>query len=322
MPKAEFYVVQFDEVDWHDTSCLITYGSRPEKLLLSISEVGLLQAPLLQRKEHGLFRIICGSRRLAVCQELGLGSVTCQVLSSSISFPTCLRTAFYDNLAQRVLNPVEKALVLTKMSEHMGQSKLVKDIMPLLELEPSLKLLDRYVKLLQHETIILDSLASGKLDERTGFALTPLEREDRLALFQLFQELPFTVCMQQEIIETVLDLAQRTGATPVEVINLKDIKELRENHSGPPRQRVHGIRKHLQGLLFPRLTARKERFAEEVRELELPAGVRLVPPPYFEGPKWSLECTFESTGELAARLRQVASLADKPTFRRVMESSG
>ncbi len=320
MPKDEFCCVQFDEVDWHDTSCLITYGPHPHKLLFSIKAVGLLQTVLLQRKEGGLFRIICGSRRLAACKELLLEPITCRVLSSSIPLESCLRMAIYDNLAQRVLNPVEKALVLAKMAEHTEQSQLIGELMPLLDLEPSVKLLNRYVKLLEHETAILDSLAIGRLDERTGFALTLFEPEDRLALFKLFQEFPFSVSVQEEMIESVLDIAQRYKVAPAEVINAKDIKELREDESRPARQRAHDIRGRIRARRSPRLMARKERFAKEVRELGLPAGVRLLPPPYFEGPKWSLECSFERTDELATRLRQVACLADKPPFRQVIES--
>jgi hypothetical protein len=218
------------------------------------------------------------------------------------------------------LNTVEKALILAKMAEHMEQPQLIRKLMPLLDLEPSDKLFDRYIRLLQYEKAILDLLASGGIDERIGFALAPFEQEDRFALFQLFRELPFSVSVQAEMIEAVLDLAQRDKVTPTEIINIQEIRELREDHSRAARQRAHDVRRCLQALRSPRLTARTERFAREVQGLGLPAGVRLVPPPYFEGPGWSLECTFGRTEELAALLRQVAGLADEPAFRRVMES--
>ena len=320
MPNAGFRSVKFDEVDWHDAFCLITYGPDSHKLYVSINSVGLLQTPLLQQQEDGLLKIICGSRRMAVCKELGLEPITCQVLSVAVPLETCLRMAIYDNIAVRVLNPVEKMLALTKMAEHVEQSVLVGEMMPLLDLEPSVKLLKRYIELKQLETVILDSLASGKLDERIGFALTPLEQEDRLSFFQLFQELPFSVSLQKEMVEMVEDIALRTRVTPAEVIDAKEIREFREDHSRPARQRALDIRRHLQALRSPRLTARQARFDEEIRELGLPAGVRLVPPPHFEGPRWSVECSFKRTDELAACLRQVARLADKPTFQRLMVS--
>ncbi|RLA90362.1 MAG: hypothetical protein DRG34_03060, partial [Deltaproteobacteria bacterium] len=109
MVEKESYSIQFEEVDWNDTSCLITYGPLPDKLILSIQTVGLIQKPLLQRKSDGLLRIICGSRRLAVCQQLGLDPLSCEVLSTAISPVASLRMAIYDNIAQRALNPVEKS---------------------------------------------------------------------------------------------------------------------------------------------------------------------------------------------------------------------
>ncbi|MGD8923918.1 MAG: ParB/RepB/Spo0J family partition protein [Syntrophobacterales bacterium] len=320
MPTTKFRFIQFAEVDWNDAVCLITYGPLPDKLFLSIKAVGLLQKPLLQRKENGLFRIICGSRRLAVSRELGLQPLPCQILPDSLPLHTCLRMAIYDNLAHRRLNPVEKSLVLTKMADHMDKSKLIEEFMSPLDLEPSVILLERYEKLVQLEPFILDSLASGRLNERVAFALTPLEQTDRLALFQLFQELPFSVSVEEELVEMVVEIGRRQGIGLAEVINLREIREIRQANTRPARQRAQDIRRYLQTLRSPRLTARKERFAKEVHDLGLPAGVRLVPPPHFEGPRWRLECAFERGDELAARLRHLAELADRGEFQRVMKS--
>ena len=312
MLDKESYSIQLDEVDWNDTSCLITYGPLPDKLILSIQTVGLIHKPLLQRKSDGLLRIICGSRRLAVCRQLGLSPLSCEVLSISTSPVTSLRTAIYDNIAQRVLNPVEKSLVLTKMAKHLNQPQLVQEFMPLLDLEPSDTLCSRYMQLLLLEAPIFDAIAEGILHERIGFVLSPLERGDRLAFFNFFQELPFSVSVQEELVETVVDIGQRDNFTPRQVLDSAEVNDLRRAHKRPARQRAQLIRKQLQARRAPRLTARQERFTRETKDLGLPPGVRLIPPPYFEGPKWSLEFTFAGAEELAVRLRSVARLADQP----------
>ena len=319
MLETEHYSIQLQQVDWDDTSCLITYGPLPDKLILSIQTVGLIQKPLLQRKSDGLFRIICGSRRLAVCQHLGLDPVSCEVLSTSVSSVTGLRMSIHDNIAQRGLNPVEKSLVLTKMAPHVNQPQLVQEFMPLLDLEPSDTLCGRYMQLPSLEEPILDAIARGTLHQRIGFILSALEREDRLAFFNFFQELPFSVSVQEELVETVVEIGQRDNFNPGQVLNSAEMNELRRAYKRPARQRAQQIRKQLQAWRAPRLAARKERFAREVGDLGLPSEVRLIPPPYFEGPKWSLECTFERGDELATRLRKLAELADQPEFKRVME---
>jgi len=320
MFEKESCSIQLSEVDWNDASCLITYGPLPDKLILSIRAVGLIQPPLLQRKKSGLFKIICGSRRLAVCQKLGLDPLPGRVVSQTLSHRTCLRMAVYDNITQRILNPVEKSLILTKLGEFLQRPQLIAEFMPLLDLEPSAKLLDRYLNMVNLEECILNSLAQGKLNERIGFALASLNQVDRLVLFHFLDEFPFSVSVQEEIVETVGEVARRDNLSPAQVLDSNEIRELRQAQERPLRQRAQQIRKKLQIKRAPRLTARRERFVREARELRLPSGVRLVPPPYFEGPRWSLECTFERADELAHRLREVAHLADQARFQRIMES--
>ncbi|UCG13810.1 MAG: ParB/RepB/Spo0J family partition protein [Deltaproteobacteria bacterium] len=320
MPETDFRSVQFEEVDWSDTTCLITYGPHPEKLLHAIDAVGLLQWPLLQQREDGLLRIVCGSRRLTVCRKLGIEPVPCQVFSTSVSHLTCLRMAIYDNVAQRVLNPVEKSLVLTKMAEYVDRPQLIEDVMPLLDLEPSVTLLQRYEGLQELDSPIVDAVAGGSLHERIAFALRPLRGKDRLAFLKLFEQLPFSVSVQEELLETIMDISRRDGVAPRDVINDKEIRELRQENKRPLRQRAQDIRICLQARRSPRLTARKQRFLEEIRQVGLPPGLRLEPPPHFEGSRWRLEFTFHQPDELTVRLRQVARLTGQPAFRRLLKS--
>ena len=320
MLETESYSIQLSEVDWNDDSCLITYGPLPDKLILSIRAVGLIQPPLLQHKKSGLFRIVCGSRRLAVCRKFDIDPSPVRVVSQTLPHWTCLRMAIYDNIAHRIMNPVEKSLILTKLGEFLQDTQLTAEYMPLLDLQPNAKLLGRYLNLLNLEKPLLNSLAQGTLNERIAFALAALNHVDRLALFQFFDEFPFSVSVQKEIIETVGEIARRDNLSLTQVLDSKEIRQLREAQEGPLRQRAQEMRKELQITRAPRLTARREKFARETRELGLPSGVRLVPPPYFEGPRWSLECTFERADELAERLREVAHLADQPGFQRLMET--
>jgi ParB-like chromosome segregation protein Spo0J len=320
MVETESCSIQLDTIDWNDTSCLITYGPLPHKLLLSIQTVGLIEPPLVQGKKNGLFRIVCGGRRLAACKKIGLDSLTCRVLPSSLEHQTCLRLAIYDNVAQRTLNPVEKSLVLAKMADYLKEPQLIDEFMPLLDLEPSITLFNRYLGLHYLEEVILEPLAAGKLNERIAFALATQEQGDRLAYLRLFEELPFSVSVQEELVETVAEIARKKNLTPEQVLSSKEVRALRQTSKRPARQRAQEIRKHLQARRNPRLTARRERFNREARNLGLPAGARLVPPPYFEGPKWILECTFERAEELASRLRHMAQLADQPELQGMMES--
>jgi hypothetical protein len=125
--------------------------------------------------------------------------------------------------------------------------------------------------------------------------------------------------VQEELVEAVVEIGRRDNLTPTQILDSEEVNDLRRAHKRPARQRAQQIRKQLQARRAPRLTARKERFAREARDLGLPSGVRLIPPPYFEGPKWSLEFTIVGAEELAVRLRNVARLAEQARFQRIME---
>ena len=45
MVEREYCSIHLDNIDWNDTSCQITYGPLPPKLLLSIQAVGLIEPP-------------------------------------------------------------------------------------------------------------------------------------------------------------------------------------------------------------------------------------------------------------------------------------
>lgn len=306
-------------IDWQDTSCLISFGPPPDRLRHSIRAVGLLQIPLLQPRQDGRFRIVSGSRRLLICRELGLEPIACHILPASLPPDACLRLAIYDKVAKRALNPVEKSLVLSKMLTLAPQPQVIGEFMPLLGLEPSAKILSRFLELQRLEKDILDALADGRLHERTASALVPLEPADRQALCSLFAEFSFSVSVQEEIIELAVEIGRRDGLTAAEVLKVDAIEALRREHRRPMRHRAQEIRRYLQGRRTPRLTARRERFVRATQELGLPAGVRLVPPPYFEGPCWRLECMFQRGEDLARALRVVAAMAEQPGFQRVLE---
>ncbi|MBW1980938.1 MAG: ParB/RepB/Spo0J family partition protein [Deltaproteobacteria bacterium] len=312
--------IRLADIDWSDSVCLITYGAPPASLALSIETIGVVHSPVVQRKKSGLYRIVCGSRRLAICKKNGLDALRCSLLPEELSRQSCLRIAVFENAAARELNPVEKFLALSKTAGYVSRDELIDIYMPLLSLEPSEVMLGRYLSLAAVEAAVLDAVATYSLHERTAFALAGLRPQDRHSLFQLFKELPFSASVAEEIIQLASEIALRDGSTIAAVIDSEDIRQLRLQTNRPARQRAGDIRLYLQEKRSPRLSSRKKRFAAEVRNLGLPSGVKLAPPPFFEGPRWRLECTFGHPADLVDKLQQVIRLAGSHDLAKVMQS--
>ncbi|NOY60944.1 MAG: hypothetical protein GXO75_18700 [Calditrichaeota bacterium] len=54
---------------------------------------------------------------------------------------------------------------------------------------------------------------------------------------------------------------------------------------------------------YPRYSEVKEKFEALLRQAKLPPDVRLQPPSYFEGEKFSLTMTFRTVDDLTEKLR-------------------
>ena len=56
---------------------------------------------------------------------------------------------------------------------------------------------------------------------------------------------------------------------------------------------------------FPKLTAAEKKFQETVSGLDLPDGIRIYAPPYFEGPDYRLEALFQNGRDLKEKIEHL-----------------
>jgi hypothetical protein len=91
----------------------MSFGFNQEPLCDSIRRIGLVNPPCIAKDQDGQIEIVTGYRRILALKQLGWVKVGCGDLTSSLpSASERLLFAFYENLASRTFNPVEKAMVL------------------------------------------------------------------------------------------------------------------------------------------------------------------------------------------------------------------
>ena len=79
------------------------------------------------------------------------------------------------------------------------------------------------------------------------------------------------------------------------------------------------MRTWLRRCRFPRLNRREEQFAVLAKKLPHAGGVRLVPPPSFEGGTYRIEIAFSQQEALAGAARTVQALSQDERLRRMLE---
>jgi hypothetical protein len=80
------------------------------------------------------------------------------------------------------------------------------------------------------------------------------------------------------------------------------------------------VKKVLMDFRYPRMRQWEEKFEKKRRALNLPSGVSLHPPPFFEGKGLRVEFQFETLEEYRTLLNSLSLLVGKKEFEEMLES--
>jgi hypothetical protein len=127
----------------------------------------------------------------------------------------------------------------------------------------------------------------GGLDLKTACRVRSLPEQ----VFRRVGAAPLSFSRSRRFLSELFEIGRRDGLSGPEMADLAE-QALRDRL---PLEQVHRLR-------FPVSSGLEERFSALERELLKGSGVRLKPPPYFEGEAFVVEFEFDSAGTLGRRL--------------------
>ncbi len=287
----------------------MSFGFEVEPLVRSIERIGLINSPLLA-SAAGRFEIITGYRRIVAWKTLGRDMIPCRVLPSHSKTPLelfCIN--LHENLCVRSFNPVEIAMILSRMSSWLEQSDIRKHYMPILGLSSRDTTLDFYLDLdRKFDNDIKKAVAQGDLSLYSAARFIEMDSESRDCLFQSILKLKLNVNQQKYFIDYIIDISYNYNQKIFEVLNMKSLQEIdKDPHMNNP-QKAHAALRILKTRLFPRLTEAEESFNRTMAALSLPEGVRITAPAGFEGPHYRMELLFSDGKELCRKISALSGI--------------
>ncbi len=299
--------VKLSQIDDSPGPYGMSYGFDLSLLEASINKIGLINSPLLATKGKGgaedQFWVVAGFRRIAVLKALDVNQAPCRVLSPETSTLQCLMLNLYDNLAVRDFNAVETGMALTRLAELLPEQEVIKNFMPLLNLPSHEETLHLFVRI---ETALdrrgKDLLACGSLSIQAAKLLLEMDSAARNEICRYFSDVKFSKNQQAQFIDFVNDLSRIENQSIPELLNEPDLITICENEQMNNPQKVRALIKLLRSRRLPHLVKAEKGFNRMVKNLELPAGFQITPPPYFEGPNYKLEIFFKDGRDLIEKL--------------------
>jgi len=314
MNDIEPQKVLINQIDFDDRIYIFTFESPGSNLINSIKEMGVMYPPILEQKSKNLFRIVSGLKRILALKHLKTKQVDAVVYRSKDSQPTLslFLINLYENIGTRTLNIIEKATVLHKLINlfQLSADEVMEEYFPLLDLGANKSVLERHLKLMQLEQDLKIAVARDFLAVEIAIALLERSSFERLAIFDLFQQLKLGKNRQKEFLKLLTEISAIDNKPIDQVLSSNEIKDVLKNDKITPPRKTESIIAILKKMRFPLFTNTEERFQNIRKELKLPPNIILRPPPFFEGENYTIEFSFKNKPEFKKLVAVLKSVAD------------
>jgi hypothetical protein len=308
--------ISLSEISSNPGPTTMSFGYDPAPLQHSISNVGMVNMPIVRMETNAKATIIAGFRRICAAKALGWKTISCRVVSrSEMGDFEGLMINLYDNLTVRTLNEVEKGMLLSRLSTHLGTEEILSRFMPLLGMASHYPIYHLYLQLEKGLSMEdKEYLARGSVSLAALKAAMSVEPISRHALIQTLHKLGFNINQQIQFVDYMLDLSNAHQKDILEMLREPPLGDLCEQSSINRPQKAREILSYLRSIRFPRMIQVEQRFKTWVSQLDLPKGVRIEPPPYFEGSETKMEIRFTNGRELKKKVDDLARLKTLETL--------
>jgi hypothetical protein len=287
----------------------MSFGFDLTRMMGSIQKVGIVNPPLIIPNQEGGWDVVSGYRRMKAVKALGWKEALCRDLTGSKLSPLeCLRLNLHENLPIRTFNEVEKGMILKRLSLHVPAQELLRHYMPLLGLPSNEPTLQVYLLIDDLEEPIKHSLAGGRISFQAVMILQGMAPDDRLAVWKCISDLRLNSNYQKRLIEYVVDISDMERKTVKQILTEAPATAIFQDQNMNNPQKAKALLDHLHSKRNPRLASSERAFRQSVSSLNLPDGVRIRHPPYFEDPSFTLEVSFRDGKVLRQKIIQLSQV--------------
>ena len=317
----ETYWIALDFIDSRDLAFKVSSDKDNTALQRSVESLGLINPPLVQEKGGGMHRIISGFRRVAVCRALDMHRIQVRVVDPLTPDQECAMLAVAENAGQRELDLLETSRALALLGPGLPwkhRADMIAEALFLNEI-PNQRHMEQVESLCTMPKDILDGVADSTIAFPVALKLHAMDQDQSLAFAGLFRRLALSLGKQREILTLVMEIAARDNLSCREVLESPETANILNDQEKDLNMQAREVRALLKQKRFPHITRAREAFEAEVQGLNLPKGVRLDPPPYFEGQVYELKFYFKNINDLIKYHNVIIEVSEKPGLRKILD---
>ena len=318
--SAHFQAVALSGINLTDETFHITSRTDINDLLESIGYDGLLTPPLLI-KNHSVYVVVSGFRRIAACRELKYRDITARILKPKTAALDCLRMAIAENALQRSLNLIETSRSLQKLSAFIPGSKELVDLASTLGLAVDEPIIDKVKRLCLLPKPVQESILGGTVSLTVAMVLESLDADCAIIFSRIFDQLRVGINKQKDILNLAREISCREGLSLKKVLEDDHFIDIMTHRDLDRGQKSRRLRAYLRQRRYPRIVEAEKKFETYRKNLKLGNGIRLIPPKDFESTSYGLNLTFAAVEDLKAIVRRIHEITQHDDLEKILGNS-
>jgi hypothetical protein len=307
--KKRIHDIPLNEIN-EDSLTRFSMDPPPDALLQAINALGITHPVLLAPASKG-YSIVCGHRRVECVRLLGFVSVPAFTLADTPAPGDMLKRNLLENRAQRTYSDIEKGGIVHKLAEAgIPEAEIIKDYLPLLDLERSKKLFVDLQKCATFPESLRVLLHSLNVPLRVFSILFRWDEESRAAAKSLLGTLHPGVNKCRELLELTDETAVKESTSPQAILNRSEMQTPLNNADLPVNEKYDAIHQQLRLWRYPVLTDLQKQVYRAIDQLKLDGRIKLRTPENFESDQFKIELNFSSREELTAQVEKLFRATD------------
>jgi len=320
IPLRPSQAVSLDDIDLHDTRFRLSFEPDVRLLVTSLRERGLVTPIMLRGRNPS--QLVSGYRRVLAARSLGWRAIQARRYSSEeLSEAMAFKQQLFENLGCRRFNVIEAAQAVKGLVEVAGMpaAEIKHSMLPLLGFQPAEKLL-QHLLALQHlnqewKQYVVDKEVALPHAARIARASS----QDQALLYRMFFPLKLGHNTLPQCLDMAEEICNREGISLHDLFNAEPFMSLVNDRERNTVEKTKQFRQELYTRRYPLFSRTAAQFHQERKKLSLSPGIRLEAPPYFEGTRLSLSCSFSSREELTGIIDELRNAAQSEALQRMLD---
>lgn len=300
----------------------MTFLPDTSKLRQSIRSIGVVEPVHLRHTSDGSYQIISGYRRILACQELSRQTIPSLIYEHNDLSPLqAFLHNLHNNVFSRVLNTVEKAMVLSKLHNMYGivEDDLANNYLPLVGEAKSYKLLHMFLSIDQVVDKMKEHIVSTDISPVNAARIAEFSPSTQQALLNVLIHIRPNSNKLNELLTMIREISARDGISVEDVLHRYELLTIVANPEVAAPEKIAALRQTLRGIKLPELTKKQAEFSKLIDQLQLPENARLRSDPYFEDPSMKLEYSFDAPEELNALIGQIQKALQAQQWQKIFD---